>query len=64
MGEARRRATDDASVYTVRADDGFDDGQQPRCDHCGTVMREVVGGYECIECDLIVLRTAAGPMSS
>ncbi|MDT3329447.1 hypothetical protein Q9S78_02080 [Microbacterium sp. KSW-18] len=48
----------------MMVDDGFDDAQQPRCEHCGTVMRDSVGGYSCSHCDLIVLRTAAGGRSS
>lgn len=27
--------------------DPFEDGAQPRCEQCGTVMRDVDGGYEC-----------------
>ncbi len=27
--------------------DPFEDGEQPTCPTCGTVMRDVDGGYEC-----------------
>lgn len=27
--------------------DAPDSGEQPRCERCGTVMRDIAGGYEC-----------------
>lgn len=30
--------------------DLFDAVQQPRCEHCGTVMHEIRGGYACRGC--------------
>ena len=34
----------------MHEDDGFDDGAQPTCDLCGTVMRTIDGGYQCGGC--------------
>lgn len=31
----------------VTSMDEFDDGAQPRCPACATVMRDIDGGYEC-----------------
>jgi ribosomal protein S27AE len=30
--------------------DLFDDAQQPRCPECGTLMRDVPGGWQCSAC--------------
>lgn len=30
--------------------DPFDDAQQPRCPKCGTLMRDVPGGWQCAGC--------------
>ena len=30
--------------------DPLEGGEQPRCDSCGTVMRNIDGGYECGGC--------------
>lgn len=32
--------------------DELDLGMQPHCPTCGTVLRDVKGGYVCIECNL------------
>lgn len=35
---------------TLTRMDPFDDAQQPRCPECGTVMRDVPGGWKCGGC--------------
>jgi hypothetical protein len=37
--------------------DALDDAQQPRCPHCGTVLRDDRGGYWCAGCDIVTVRT-------
>lgn len=37
-------------------DDMLDGLEQPRCQKCGTVLTDVVGGYECKTCGLLYLR--------
>lgn len=32
--------------------DDLDIGAQPKCPTCGTVLRDVKGGYVCIECNM------------
>ncbi|WP_187614061.1 hypothetical protein [Paraburkholderia sp. 31.1] len=31
-------------------DDELEDGAQPRCVNCGTVMHMIAGGYQCRAC--------------
>ena len=35
--------------------DVLDDGAQPHCPKCGTVLRDHLGGYWCAGCDLFFL---------
>jgi len=37
-------------------DDAFDGLEQPKCPECGTVLRDVPGGYECPSCKMLFLR--------
>lgn len=41
-------------VYDLPMDE-FAAAQQPRCEDCGTVMADIVGGYECSACGSIEL---------
>ena len=35
--------------------DVLDDGAQPHCPKCGTVLRDHLGGYQCTGCGLFYL---------
>ena len=39
----------------------MDEFTQPRCPHCGTVLRDVRGGYECGSCELRFLPNVDSP---
>jgi len=50
------------SSSPMKQSDGFDFGEQPRCERCGTVLRDATGGYRCITCGINVLRTGGTPL--
>lgn len=47
QGETPVSSSDNHAMVPV---DPFDGGEQPRCDRCGTVMRDADGGYSCGGC--------------
>lgn len=38
--------------------DELDDIAQPRCPECGTVLRDIVAGFECATCGLVFVGSA------